>query len=424
MSSFAVPATHNQVQAHSNYDFSQMQREKLGRGLIAVRSGSSRVFLTWRYLSQDPMDITFNIYKDGAYVGNTAKTSFLDKNYATANEAVYKVIPVTDSVEQYELAQEFILVANAKLGYLEIPLEIPEGRITPDGVEYTYEANDASVGDVTGDGEFEIILKWNPTNSKDNSHSGYTGNVYFDCYKLDGTKLWRIDMGRNIRAGAHYTQFLVYDFDGDDKAEIIMRTADATIDGLGNVIGNINADYRNSSGHVLDGKEYLTVFNGETGKAMATVDYIPERGDVNYWGDNYGNRSERFLACTAYLDGIRPSAVMCRGCYYGRSGSGPGRTVIAAWDWDGTNLTNKWTFDTKGTKWANWIGQGYHSVRVADVDGDGCDEIIYGSMTDNNDGTGYSNTNLGHGDAHHLTVFDPCSDRLAVWSCHEDGVNG
>ena len=281
MSSFAVPATHNQVQAHSNYDFSQMQREKLGRGLIAVRSGSSRVFLTWRYLSQDPMDITFNIYKDGAYVGNTAKTSFLDKNYATAKEAVYKVIPVTDSVEQYELAQEFILVANAKLGYLEIPLEIPEGGITPDGVEYTYEANDASVGDVTGDGEFEIILKWNPTNSKDNSHSGYTGNVYFDCYKLDGTKLWRIDMGRNIRAGAHYTQFLVYDFDGDDKAEIIMRTADATIDGLGNVIGNINADYRNSSGHVLDGKEYLTVFNGETGKAMATVDSIPERGYVN-----------------------------------------------------------------------------------------------------------------------------------------------
>ena len=424
MLSFLCAGSISTATAHSNYDFTQMQREKLGRGLVAVRQNNTRVFLTWRYLSSDPADISFKIYKDGSFIGSTSKTSFIDKNYSMTKDAVYKVVPVVDSVDREDMSQVFTWVANSKFGYLEIPIDQPAGGTTPSGEAFTFTANDASVGDVTGDGEYEIILKWDPTNSQDNSKTGYTGNVYFDCYKLDGTKLWRIDMGKNIRAGAHYTQFLVCDFDGDGKAEIIMKTADGTIDGTGKAIGNANIDNRNSSGLILTGNEYLTVFNGETGEAMATVDYIPERGSVDYWGDNYGNRSERYLATTAYLDGIRPSAVMCRGYYTGRSGSGPGRTVIAAWNWDGKTLSNKWTFDTKGTTWSSWTGQGYHSVRVADVDGDGCDEIVYGSMTVNNDGTGYSNTKLGHGDAHHLTVFDPSADRLAIWSCHEDKVNG
>ncbi len=154
-----------------------------------------------------------------------------------------------------------------------------------------------------------------PTNAKDNSQSGYTGNVFLDAYELNGTRLWRIDLGRNIRAGAHYTQFMVYDFDGDGRAEVMCKTADATRSGTGQVIGNANADHRNTSGYILAGPEFLTVFNGQTGAILATANYVPARGNVGDWGDTYGNRVDRFLAGVAYLDGQRPSAIFSRGYY-------------------------------------------------------------------------------------------------------------
>ena len=253
----------------------------------------------------------------------------------------------------------YIYQLNSPAGYLPIKLNKPAGGSTPDGQKYSYIANDASVGDMDGDGEYEIVLKWEPTNSHDNSHEGYTGNVLFDCYKINGEQLWRIDLGHNIRAGAHYTQFMVYDLDGDNKAEIVMKTADGTTDGKGVCIGDSTADYRFTGdinqqiigkdakpkyvkGRILSGPEYLTVFNGLTGEALFTTDYIPGREKPMDWGDSYGNRCDRFLACIAYLDGIRPSVVMCRG-YYTRS-------VLAAWSWDGKELTNTWTFDTKEPK--------------------------------------------------------------------------
>jgi hypothetical protein len=177
------------------------------------------------------------------------------------------------------------------------------------------------VGDLDGDGRLDFVLKWQPTNAKDNSQSGYTGDTILDGITLDGTRLWRIDLGRNIRSGAHYTQFQVYDYDGDGKAEVAMKT----VDGTGTVIGNSSADYRNSSGYVLSGPEYLTMFNGQTGKAMGTADYVPARGTVSSWGDSYGNRVDRFLAGTAYYT----------------------RTVIAAWDWRNGAFTRRWTAKTR-----------------------------------------------------------------------------
>ncbi|MEK8169064.1 hypothetical protein NKH77_02190 [Streptomyces sp. M19] len=174
------------------------------------------------------------------------------------------------------------------------------------GGDYTYEANDASVGDLDGDGSLDFVLKWQPTNAKDNSQSGTTGNTVVDGYKLDGTRLWRIDLGRNIRSGAHYTQFQVFDYNGDGRAEVAMKTADGTVDGTGKTIGSASADYRNSSGYVLSGPEYLTVFDGRNGAALSTVDYVPPRGTVSSWGDSYGNRVDRFLAATAYVDGSHP----------------------------------------------------------------------------------------------------------------------
>ncbi|WP_396426745.1 FIMAH domain-containing protein [Lederbergia sp. NSJ-179] len=383
------------------------QMEDLNRSLVAVDTENG-IYVGWRMLGTDPKSVTFDLYRDGEKVNKepiTTSTNYLDEEGTIDSKYQVRVNngngdPVTEEVGVWSEQ------------YLSIPLDKPEGGVSPDGVEYMYSANDASVGDVNGDGNYEIILKWDPSNSKDNSHSGYTGNVYIDAYTLEGEKLWRIDLGKNIRAGAHYTQFLVYDFDGDGKAEVVVKTADGTVDGVGNVIGDPDADYRNSNGYILDGPEYLTVFNGETGEAMETIDYYPPRGNVNDWGDNYGNRVDRFLAGVAYLDGERPSFVMARGYYT--------RTVLAAYNWRDGKLTEEWVFDSDEPGNEAYAGQGNHSLSVADVDGDGKDEIIYGGMVINNDGTGLYSTGFGHGDAGHVSNFNPNRPGLEIYESYED----
>ncbi|MDO4160279.1 MAG: rhamnogalacturonan lyase [Prevotellaceae bacterium] len=408
------------VKAQPKYDRQMIKMEKLNRGVVALREDDSTVVVSWRYLSSDPMNVGFNVYRNNAkvaYINDNEGTFFKDK-YSGKEMAVYSVAPVVDGKECGK--ESFVLPLEAPSGYVNIPLERPDGGVTPDGQKYTYFPGDASIGDVDGDGSYEIILKWDPTNLHDNSHDGYTGNVYIDCYRINGEKLWRIDLGRNIRAGAHYTQFMVYDLDCDGKAEVVMKTADGTKDGVGKIIGDANADYVGTTGRlrgrIVTGPEYLTVFNGLTGKAMFTSDYIPSRGNPMDWGDAHGNRSDRFLACVAYLDGIHPSVVMCRGYYT--------RTVLAAYDWDGHELKKRWVFDTNEKGNNIYARQGNHNLRVADVDGDGCDEIVYGSMTVDNDGKGLYSTCLGHGDAMHLTQFDPDSPNLQVWACHENRKDG
>ncbi|WP_430792014.1 rhamnogalacturonan lyase [Actinoplanes sp. G11-F43] len=382
--------------------------ENLGRGLISLRTGAGN-FLSWRLLDADPDGATYAVYRGGTRVGVTSETNFTDAGAPAG--ASYSVRPVADGVET--LAAETPAVALAA-AYQDVPIQIPAGGTTPDGVAYTYSANDASVGDLDGDGAYEIVLKWDPSNAKDNSQSGYTGPVYIDAYKLNGTRLWRINLGRNIRAGAHYTQFQVFDYDGDGRAEVAMKTADGTTDGGGTVIGSSSADYRNSSGYVLSGPEFLTVFNGQTGRAMATANYVPARGTVSSWGDNYGNRVDRFLAGTAYINGSYPSIIMARG-YYTRS-------VIAAWDFRNGTLTRKWTFDSNSsTNGSAWAGQGNHQLSIADVDGDGRDEIMYGAMAVDDNGAGLWTSGRGHGDAYHVSDLIPGRAGQEVFKISEDG---
>lgn len=430
-----------------NYNYDKIQKEKLGRGLVAIRKNRSDIALSWRYLSTDPLNTAFNIYRNGIKIATVPPSTgtFYCDHYENQINTIYKVKPILKGKETNRTEGTYTLPANSPIGYINIPLVRPADGITPDKKEYSYTPNDASIGDVDGDGEYEIILKWEPTNSHDNAHDGYTGNVFFDCYKLSGKHLWRIDMGRNVRAGAHYTQFLVYDFDSDGRAEIIMKTSDGTVDGEGNVIGNSNADYRypgddieksdemqytsksgknslykkkikHNQGRILSGNEYLTIFNGLTGKAMQTINYVPPRGNIAAWGDTRANRSDRFLAAVAYLDGIHPSAVMCRGYYT--------RTVLVAFDWDGKQLKQRWIFDSNTPGCETYAGQGNHNLRVGDVDGDGCDEIIYGSCTIDNNGKGLYSTELGHGDAIQMTQFSPTLKGLQVWACHENKKDG
>ena len=399
--------------AQPAYDLTKLKREHLGRGVIAIRENPSTVAVSWRYLSSDPMNESFNIYRNGEKINKhpVKEATFFQDTYTGTAPALYTVKAVKGKTES-----SYQLPANAPAGYLNILLNRPEGGTTPSGRSFFYAPNDASIGDVDGDGEYEIILKWDPSNAHDNSHDGYTGAVIFDCYKLNGQHLWRIDLGKNVRAGAHYTQFMVYDLDGDGRAEVVMKTADGTVDGTGKMIGDASADYRNPQGRILTGPEYLTVFNGLTGTAMKTIDYIPERGNLMDWGDNRANRSDRFLACVAYLDGVHPSVVMCRGYYT--------RTVLAAFDWDGKELKQRWVFDSNTPGCEDYAGQGNHNLRVGDVDGDGCDEIIYGSCAIDHDGKGLYSTKMGHGDAIHLTHFDPSRKGLQVWDCHENKRDG
>ncbi|GJF33323.1 rhamnogalacturonan lyase [Kitasatospora sp. NE20-6] len=375
------------------------QVEKLDRGLVSVH-GSTGNLVSWRWLATDPDGVAFNVYRGTTKVNSaplTGGTDLLDAGAAAT--ASYTVRAVVGGTEQ--AASPASLAFGS--GYRDVPIQPPSAA---------YEANDASVGDLDGDGTYEFVLKWQPTNAKDNSQSGVTDNTYLDAYRLDGTRLWRIDLGRNIRSGAHYTQFQVYDYDGDGRAEIAAKTADATVDGTGRVIGSSTADHRNSSGYVLTGPEYLTVFNGLTGAAMQTVDYDPPRGTVSAWGDSYGNRVDRFLAGTAYLDGQRPSLIEARGYYT--------RTVITAWDWRGGKLTERWKFDTSTSGNSAYAGQGNHQLSVADVDGDGRDEIVYGSMAIDDNGAKLWNTGNGHGDTLHVGDLDPARAGLEVFKVDED----
>ena len=399
--------------AQTNISLGQRQMEFLERGLVGVPSEDG-MLLSWRMLGTDPDQVGFHVFEQTA----SGETKQLNDELVTKSTNYWVANPEKGSaymVKAYsggKLQDESDPVLPWEKPYLSIPLKTPEG----------YTPNDASVGDLTGDGRYEIVIHMTGK-GHDNSHKGFTDEPILHAYTLEGEFLWEINLGRNIREGAHYTQFMVYDLDGDGKAELACKTADGTRDGAGQVIGDAAADHRNEDGYILKGPEFLTVFNGETGAAMATVDYVPGRHPETQnpspdqmnkvWGDGYGNRLDRFLAGIAYLDGERPSLIMSRGYYT--------RTVIAAWNWRDGELTQEWVFDSHdgNPEHLTYAGQGFHSLSIADVDGDGKDEIIFGSMVLDNDGTGLYSSGLGHGDAMHVSNIDPSIQGLEVFGIHE-----
>jgi hypothetical protein len=517
----------------------------LGRGLVAAKT-SDGVFLSWRLLGNEATGSSatgltgtdFNVYRDGQKLATvTDSTNYQDPTGTAASK--YQVRAVVGGVELDESATATSWGGNFK----DIALKKPADGVTPAGQAYTYSANDTSVGDVDGDGQYEFIVKWDPNNSKDVSQVGYTGNTYVDTYRADGTLLHRIDLGVNIRSGAHYTQMLVNDFDGDGRAELMMKTAPGTKTTNYNADGSVaaesfitmlqkdlNAGYSNSDdyrmsaadyyrhmvktfqgwtehpevkagnwpatleeafgiapkykyplsqadaealtdyfmdvyapsrsarnnlrafeGFIVSGPEYLTVFEGATGKELKTVAYQPGRTDDGLmWGDyamariEPGNRVDRFLAGVAYLDGKKPAAVFARGYYT--------RTTLATYTWDGSNLTPVWNVDSGWTPMTNPFNdsphgrdgtdptygklttQGFHSLSAADVDGDGKQEIVYGSATLDDDGSLlYSSfdtlpagsaapgteARLGHGDAMHVADIDPQRPGKEIFTVHE-----
>lgn len=516
----------------------QPQLEKLNRGLAAVKTDDG-VFLSWRLLRSEVtacsarriIGADFTVYRNGKEIATvTGSTNWLDKE--GTEDDLYTVAPVGGKACSPARVWE--------KGYYDLPLQKPEGGITPAGQAFEYTANDMSVGDVDGDGEYEYIVKWDPTNSQDVSIKGYTGRCIIDCYKLNGQLLWRLDMGPNIRAGAHYTQFMVYDFDGDGKAEMSVKTAPGTCMTRYNPDGSVlsvtfvtmpegdlaagyshqdnyvcsGADYRRHvaemfmgwhrhpevlrgqwpktleecfgidqrydyplsqadadaladyfitefapsrsprnqleafEGFIYEGPEYLSLFAGD-GSELETIPFpFPRVDDGLLWGDYAWNRIEpcnrvdRFLSGVAYLDGVHPSLIVCRG-YYTRS-------CIAAYDVEGGCHKLRWQVDSgflpmqnpfkvmpgdpqDGTDpvYGKLARQGNHSLSCADVDGDGCMEIIYGAACIDHDGSLlYSSTGLlpdgreaklGHGDSMHVADIDPDVPGLEIFNVFEEG---
>ncbi|WP_375289937.1 rhamnogalacturonan lyase [Qipengyuania sp.] len=408
----------------------------VGRAAVAVPAIGEGMLVDWQFAPGEAV----SLLRDGEQIATvTGHSTFHDPEGTPQSR--YTLI-----VEEAPPAP----ISTWSKGYLSIPLDKPAMRKSPAGEAYEYRANDVSAGDLDGDGQFELVVKWDPGISKDNAFGGYTGETILDAYSMDGQRLWRIDLGPNIRSGAHYTQFMVADFDGDGNAEVMVKTADGTVDGTGKVLGDANADWRERNGtsatkdrtgstrdsagamraeltgRILSGPEFLTVFDGATGAELASAPYSPPRGMVSetatrdelarLWGDGYGNRSERYLASVAYLDGKLPSGIFGRG-YYARS-------VIAAWDWRGGELTQRWLFDSSSPGDDRFAGQGNHQMSVADVDGDGRQEIIYGSMALDDDGSGLWSAELYHGDALHVGDLDPTRPGLERFGVHEEMRNG
>ena len=446
------------------------QMERLTRGVVAMHKPSGGNFISWRMLGTEPTSIKFDVLRDGKVISaDQALTSYEDISGTTTSQ--YQIVAKING-EEIETSVPTNTWGNV---FKRIKLQRPKGgffveksKVTgKDSIApYSYYPHDCSAADLDGDGEYEIVVKWNPTNAKDNSSDGYTGACILDAYKIDfntrdditAKRLWHIDLGKNIRSGSHYTQFLVYDFDGDGKAEIICKTAPSSVDGKGQFVSSAaddaaifttdnTADYRTAAGRIMSGPEYLTVFNGETGEAIHTIWYNPNRGGEatgeaiypkDFWGDEYGNRGERFLACVAYLQGAdkTPSAVMCRGYYT--------KAYVWAVNFDGSKLSTLWRHlslsktitqvtdalgktttkvynkNTSGIgSYYTAYGQGNHNISVADVDGDGCDEVIFGSATIDNDGKLLYTTGLCHGDAMHVGDLLPDRPGLEVFTVHE-----
>ena len=421
-------------------------------------SGIASALISWRLLKTDPSNVAFDIYK--SVDGETEiklneepifyTTSWVDADIDISKTNVYRVTlanqaeTLCDYTFTSEMAEKF---------YHEIKLNmnVPDASIT-------YSPDDIQLGDLDGDGELEIVVKREPYDGA-NMGVWFNGTTLLEAYKMDGTFLWRIDLGINIRSGSHYTSYILYDFDGDGLCEIAFRSSEGTKFADGKIITDANGkvnDYRNrqtdgkgwysgaaiprdendpstatTCGLIMEGPEYISICRGYDGREITRIDNIPRGGEGSkvsrakywseYWGDDFGNRMDRFFIGVAYLDGIpdettgvrvtNPSLIISRGIYK--------NWQVWALDLKGNELVPRWKFDTADHS-SKWLGMCSHCFRVADLDGDGKDEILYGSAAIDDNGSELWCSGNGHGDILHVGKFIKDRSGLQIVASFEE----
>lgn len=411
----------------------QRATDVLDRGLVAVQvkadsklNKEGGIFCSWRMPAEEYYDVKYNIYRDGTKLNSEPLnvSNYLDKSGSTSSS--YQVQAVVRGVPQ-QMSDAVTPWAN---NYLEVQMD--HGNL-----KSTYIPNDACMADVDGDGELEILLKFD--NQEDISgrwkKGGNNGEyAIIEVYKLNGKRLWWIDLGPNMADFQNNENNIVaYDWDGDGKAEAVLRASDGTVvhkaDGTTVEIGDMNADYRPAGGHtggaeffVHEGQEFLLYLNGETGEPYQIMEYPLKRledgeTDLNAaWGDGYGHRSTKHFFGAPVLDGRKPSIFIARGIYT--------RHKMIAYDVNPAThqLEERWHWNCN-TPGSMWYGQGYHNYCISDVDWDGRDEIVFGSMVIDDNGKGLSSSGLGHGDSQHCSDFDPYSFGQEIFACNESQPN-
>lgn len=379
----------------------QRKMETLDRGLVAVKVQQG-VFLSWRINGTEWYGTTYNVYRDGEKLNSTPLEV---SNFSDDSGTINSIYTVTALINGSELEQCLPVYPFSKQ-YKEINLKQRDTS--------KYEINDATAADLDGDGQYEIIVKriakgWNENN---------TNYTYFEAYKMDGTLMWEINVGPNILPDVEIN-IAAFDFDEDGKAEVFMRTSEGTIFGDGTEIGDTDNDGRTNYRYTVGttdnlqfmnaGPEFLSLIDGMTGAELDRVNFIP-RGQSSDWGDNYGHRASKYFFGAPYLDGLKPSLFIGRGIYT--------KTIMRTYDIVNKKLQLRWEFNSGNS--GPYFGQGNHNYTIADVDEDGRDEIVWGSMTVDDNGKGLYSTNMGHGDALHVGDLDPFRKGTEIFKCLEN----
>lgn len=445
----------------SSHAFAQRYTDNLGRGLVAIptgsTSGSTTNLITWRRLADEYYDVTYNLYKDGSLLASNLTTTCYADNSRAYTTTSYQVAAVVREVEQTKCTAitpwaQYVYknVERCATGYIDISLATVYDR---DGADVTahYLPNDAEVADLDGDGELEIIVK--RLNTYDAGDDGGTKDLYatdskefvvFDAYDVNwqtgaATLMWRIDCGPNmVSLNSTEVNLIAYDWDEDGKAEVVLRGAENMLvlgsDGhtVIHTVGSTATNTRNALvSHSTSqyawthtGNEYLIYLNGQTGALYQQMAYplkrleTGEADENSAWGDGYGHRSSKYFMGAPFLDGRKASLFLARGIYT--------RHKMMALDLNRSThqWSERWSWACSNSS-SSWFGNGYHNFVIADVDEDGRDEIVYGSMVIDDNGRGLSTTGLGHGDAQHVSDFDPYRKGLEFFGCNEDkpGMN-